>query len=169
MKTISATELKRRLDKSEVLLIDVREPAEYRTECIEGSVLIPLSQISPEKLPSRSKPIVIHCLSGKRSSDACNKLIKPNSDLDIYSLEGGLSAWKQAGFTTIKAGSSILPLNQQTQLAAGFLAFIGTIAGTFVGSTFYVIPGFVGLGLMFAGVTGWCGMARLLAKMPWNQ
>lgn len=169
MKIISATALKTRLEKNEVILIDVREPAEHRSERIEGAYLIPLGELSYEKLPSTSLPIVMHCHSGKRSQEACQKLIQQNPHLEVYSLEGGLSAWQQAGFQVKHSGSAVLALDRQTQCAAGFLALGGVLLGALVDSVFYVIPGFVGLGLMFAGITGWCGMARLLAKMPWNR
>ena len=169
MKTITASELKKRLDQDEVLLIDVREPAEHRSECIDGACLIPLSEISIDKLPSAKRPIVIHCRSGKRSADACAKLLAINPSLDVVSLEGGIVAWSQAGFNVKKSGSTILPLDRQTQIAAGFIAFSGTILGALINPTFYILPGFIGAGLMFAGLTGWCGMAKLLAKMPWNR
>ena len=45
----------------------------------------------------------------------------------------------------------------------------GTILGTWVHPAFYGLAAFVGAGLTFAGLTDWCGMAMLLAKMPWNQ
>ncbi len=169
MKAITASELKKRLDKDEVLLIDVREPAEHRSECIDGACLIPLGEISIEKLPSTQRPIVIHCRSGNRSPDACAKLLKVNPSLDVASLEGGIVAWSQSGFNVKKLGSAILPLDRQTQIAAGFIAFSGTILGALINATFYILPGFIGAGLMFAGLTGWCGMAKLLAKMPWNR
>jgi rhodanese-related sulfurtransferase len=169
MKTMCAAELKRRLDKNEVLLIDVREPAEHRSECIEGAYLMPLSELSFDKLPSTSRPIVMHCRSGKRSQEACQKLMQQNPQLEVYSLEGGLSAWQQAGFQVKRSGSPVLPLDRQTQCAAGFLAFAGVLLGVSVHPIFYAVSGFVGLGLMFAGITGWCGMAKLLAKMPWNR
>lgn len=169
MKTITASELKKRLDKNEVILIDVREPAEYRNECIDGACLIPLGEINVEKLPSTERPIVIHCGSGKRSSDACIKLLAANPSLDISSLDGGITAWKQAGYNVKKSGSNIIPLDRQTQIAIGSIAFLGTILGAFVNSVFYILPAFMGAGLMFAGITGWCGMAKLLAKMPWNK
>ena len=169
MKTITASKLKKQLDKDEVLLIDVREPAEHRSECIDGACLIPLSEISIEKLPSTKRPIVIHCRSGTRSADACAKLLAINPSLDVVSLEGGIVAWSQAGFNVKKLGSTILPLDRQTQIAAGFIAFSGTILGALINPTFYILPGFIGAGLMFAGLTGWCGMAKLLAKMPWNR
>lgn len=169
MKIITPTELKKHLDKTTAILIDVREPAEHRSEHIEGAHLIPLKEVAAEKLPQKSDYIVIYCQSGRRSTEACKKLLKQNPTLNIYSLEGGIAAWKQAGFSVNKSPSKVLPLDQQTQLAAGFLALLGVLLGTYIHSGFYVIPGFVGSGLMFAGVTGWCGMAKLLAKMPWNQ
>ncbi len=89
--------------------------------------------------------------------------------MDLYSLEGGIIALKEAGFNIKQSGSNILPLDRQTQFAAGILAFSGVILGTFVNQGFYLLPGFVGLGLMFAGLTGWCGMAKLLARAPWNR
>lgn len=169
MKTITASELKKRLDKDEILLIDVREPAEHRSECIDGACLIPLGEISIDKLPSTKRPIVIHCRSGKRSADACAKLLASNPSLDVTSLEGGIVAWSQAGFNVKRSGSNILPLDRQTQITAGFIAFSGTILGALINPGFYILPGFIGAGLMFAGLTGWCGMAKLLAKMPWNR
>jgi rhodanese-related sulfurtransferase len=169
MKTTTVRDLKQRLDKDEVTLIDVREPAEYRAECIKGACLIPLGELSVQNLPSKSKPIIIHCRSGKRSADACAKLLAVDPTLDVSSLEGGIIAWQQAGFDVKKSGPSIIPLDRQTQIVVGLIAFLGTMFGTFISSSFYILPAFIGLGLMFAGLTGWCGMARLLAKMPWNR
>ncbi len=169
MKTITASELKQRLDNQEVLLIDVREPAEYRSECIDGACLIPIDEINVEKLSSAQKPVVIHCRSGKRSAELCAKLLTSNPSLDIASLEGGMIAWNQAGYSIKKSNINILPLDRQTQIAAGLLVFSGTILGTLIHPTFYILPGFIGAGLMFAGIKGWCGMAKLLAKMPWNK
>lgn len=169
MKKITAKELKHKLEKGEVVLIDVREPAEHRGEHIEGAYLIPLDSINLEKLPSTDKPFVIHCRSGRRSMEACKKLLKENPSLELHSLDGGIVSWQDEGFHVNKSSSNILPLDRQTQVTVGFLALSGTLLGTFVEPAFYIIPGFVGTGLMFAGITGWCGMAKLLAKMPWNQ
>jgi rhodanese-related sulfurtransferase len=168
MKTITAWELKKTMDKNDIVLIDVREPAEHRSERIEGGRLIPLGDISAEQLPS-SKKIAVYCRSGKRSADACEKLLTRNPSLDVVSLEGGIMSWIQAGFKVKKSGSMILPLDRQTQIAAGFIAFSGTILGALIHPAFYILPGFIAAGLVFSGITGWCGMAKLLAKMPWNQ
>jgi len=169
MKTISVAELKQRLDEQTVVLVDVREPAEHRSERIEGAHSIPLSECCLKKIPSTAQPIVIHCRSGKRSLEACRRLLQENPQIDVCSLEGGISAWEQAGFPVERAKNSVLPLDQQTQLVAGFLAFSGVMLSFLFNPWFSLLSGFVGLGLMFAGITGWCGMAKLLAKMPWNQ
>ena len=108
MKTITANDLKKYLDQDSVLLIDVREPAEHRTEFINNSCLIPLGEISVEKLPSGSRPIFIHFRSGKRSSEACKKLLMQDPILDLYSLEGGIISWKEAGSITSISSTGII-------------------------------------------------------------
>ncbi len=98
MKTITVAELKERLSKDEILLIDVREPEEHQAASIEGACLIPLGELSLERLPATTKPIVIHCRSDKRSSFACALLLATNPTLDLSVLEGGIIAWQQAGY-----------------------------------------------------------------------
>jgi predicted branched-subunit amino acid permease len=58
---------------------------------------------------------------------------------------------------------------RQVQIGAGSLVLIGIILGTLVAPGFYALSAFVGAGLVFAGTTGFCGMAHLLARMPWNR
>lgn len=57
---------------------------------------------------------------------------------------------------------------RQVQIAAGGLTLLGVILDYTIHGGFFLISGFVGAGLMLAGMTGFCGMARLLEKMPWN-
>lgn len=54
-------------------------------------------------------------------------------------------------------------------MAAGGLILMGAVLGTVVHPGFYGLCAFVGAGLFLAGATGFCGMARLLAVMPWNR
>jgi rhodanese-related sulfurtransferase len=169
IKTITASELKILMEKGEVLLVYVREPAEHRSENISGANLIPLSAISHEMLKSKSIPIVIHCQSGRRSLEACKILEAQDPNLDLYTLEGGITAWKKSGCGVNLSESCALPLDRQMQLTAGFLVLIGVILGIFINPWFNIISGFVGMGLMFAGLSGWCGMIKLLALMPWNK
>jgi hypothetical protein len=55
------------------------------------------------------------------------------------------------------------------QIGAGSIVFLGTMLGLFVSPWFFAIPAFVGTGLTVAGLTGFCGMARILKKAPWNR
>lgn len=169
MQTITATILHERLNKKEIILIDVRAPNEYQREHIAGSYLIPLDVLSPDKLPATDKPVVLQCLAGKRSADAYQKLHTAMPNLELYSLEGGLHAWKAAGFSVQGSGQPRLPLEQQTQVIIGAITCLGTVLGSSVSSIFFLLPFITGLGLMYAGFSGWCGLRETLAKMPWNQ
>src|SRR5579863_1996826 len=125
-KKMTAAELKEHLNKDDVCLIDVRELSENQAECIEKATLIPLAELSVEKLPTTVKPIVIHCRFGKRSQDACEKLLKENPNLDVCFLEGGLVAWKNAG-GAIKKGP--ISVERQVQISIGALIIVSILLG----------------------------------------
>lgn len=99
MKDVDADTLKTWVDRGEALIIDVREPEEYKIASIPGSKLIPLSTLSMHTLPDLTgKKIVMHCQFGKRGSKACEKLLLEAPELEIYNLAGGISTWIAAGF-----------------------------------------------------------------------
>lgn len=98
MKTINVNELRKKLEHNEVQLVDVREPDEYTIEYIEGAYFLRLAEVSHEKLPSKSRPIVFYCRLGNRSKKACEAVFSQAPNLDVSSLEGGITAWKDAGF-----------------------------------------------------------------------
>ena len=77
-------------------------------------------------------------------------------------------AWQAAGLP-VNRGQAGLSLERQVRIAAGVLVLSGVVLGTWVDPAFYGLSGFVGAGLIFAGVTDWCGMGLLLARAPWNQ
>jgi hypothetical protein len=58
---------------------------------------------------------------------------------------------------------------RQVQIGAGSRVLIGVVLGALVAPGFYTLSAFVGAGLLVAGTTGFCGMARLLVHMPWNR
>jgi hypothetical protein len=58
---------------------------------------------------------------------------------------------------------------RQVQIVAGLLVLTGVVLGFVLNPAFFGISAFVGAGLTFAGISGWCGMAKLLALMPWNR
>lgn len=170
---IDASTLKQWLDNDEAVLIDVREPAEHKTANIPGATLKPLSTITTANLASAgNKKVVIHCQKGARGGSACQKLLEELDDdsaLEIYNLEGGLEAWQRAGLPLGKSGGKVLPLDRQVQLTLGSLVLMFGLLGYFIDANFSLIAGLLGAGLMTAGLTGWCGLARLMAIMPWNR
>ncbi|MGX3020412.1 rhodanese family protein [Ursidibacter sp. B-7004-1] len=172
MKIISPQEAKEMCVQG-AILIDIRETAEYRREHISNAISIPLSQLQ-EKNQFDLTPnttVIFHCKSGVRTKQAeaqLNEFAQTNN-FDVYLLENGIDGWKQAGLETIIDRSQPIGLMRQVQITAGSFVLLGTILGTFIHPLFYSISAFIGAGLIFAGVTGFCGMARLLAKMPWNK
>ena len=88
---------------------------------------------------------------------------------ETYILEGGLDAWKKAGLPVTLDRSQPIDIIRQVQIVAGSLVLSGVVLGALVAPGFYALSGFVGAGLLFAGISGFCGMARLLAVMPWNR
>jgi len=86
-----------------------------------------------------------------------------------YLLDGGLDAWRKANLPVEEDRSQPLEIMRQVQIAAGSLVLIGVLLGLTVAPGWFGLSGFVGAGLVFAGTTGWCGMAHLLSIMPWNR
>ena len=115
-----------------------------------------------------SVPYVHPQASGNRTGVNCQRLADRIAG-PAYVLDGGLDAWKKAGLPTRIDAKAPLELMRQVQIAAGSLILLGVVLGYAVGSAFFLLSGFVGAGLILAGVTGFCGMARLLDKMPWNR
>lgn len=170
IKTVDASTLKRWMDNGEAVVVDVREPAEHAAENISGTTLLPLGSVTKNILPeSGGKKLVIHCRSGKRGISACEKLLAEDPNLEIYNLEGGIAAWGEAGHAVASSGKFFLPLDRQVQLAIGLGVLVGSLLAYFISPLFFLLTGFFGAGLTFAGLSGFCGLAMVMAKMPWNQ
>ena len=150
-------------------LVDVREPVEHAEESIGGATLIPLSDLGQRSHEiDPSKPLVVMCRSGKRGSEAVKRL----QALGISggrNLEGGILAWKAAGLPVVTSEKRVFPLMQQVQLIIGIGVLTGVILSIAVNPNWIYLSAFFGAGLTFAGCTGWCGLAILMSKMPWNR
>lgn len=170
MPTISPQEAYERLQKGEIRLIDVRETDEYAGVSIPGSRLVPLSVIDRHPLKDADapdKPLVFFCHSGKRTAANADRLHRLAGDVPAYRLEGGIEAWEKSGLP-VERGSSVLPLFRQIQIAAGSLILLGVIGSLFWHPWLW-LAAFGGAGLVFAGITGFCGLGVLLSHMPWNR
>ncbi len=148
-------------------LIDIREADEYARERIPGAINAPVARLHTLELGDR--PAIFHCRSGHRTSTHAGSIERLPGNAQRYLLDGGLDAWRGHGLETVVDRRQPLELMRQVQLVAGALVLIGVALGLAASPAFFALAGFVGAGLMFAGATGWCGMARLLRAMPWNR
>jgi adenylyltransferase/sulfurtransferase len=93
MKQITPRELKQWIEsKKDFQLIDVREEYEY-DEANMGGHLIPLGELpSRYEEVDKTKDVVVHCRSGKRSELAI-QFLESMGYTNLYNLEGGIVAW----------------------------------------------------------------------------
>ena len=141
-------------------LIDIRDPDEYAREHIPAAQSVPLDTLPGALNAGAGETVIFHCQSGARTSNNAARLAQAASPPQ---------GWKQAARRTVEDKSQPLPLMRQVQIAAGLLILCGVVLGYTLSSGFFLLSGFVGAGLLFAGLTGFCGMARLLKVMPWNR
>jgi Protein of unknown function (DUF2892) len=113
---------------------------------------------------------IFHCRSGARTrSNAAHLATKVDDSCEVCLLEGGLDAWRKAGLPTVVDRRQPIELQRQVQIGAGGLTLAGTILGLLLSPWFFAVPLFIGAGLLFAGLSGFCGMAVLLQHAPWNR
>lgn len=153
-------------------LIDVRTPAEFGEVHLNVARNEPLERLDPQRVwqarGSRTQePLYVICLGGGRSAQACERFIQAGFT-NVISVDGGTRACIAAGLPVTR-GKKTISLERQVRIAAGSLVLIGVSLGLLVHPGFFGIAGFVGAGLVFAGITDTCGMGMLLARMPWNQ
>ncbi|MEI6642650.1 MAG: rhodanese family protein [Novosphingobium sp.] len=146
-------------------LVDIRSADEHARARIPGAENRPINALGRV---GDAPAVVYHCRSGMRTG-ANAALLAAASDCPAYLLEGGLDAWRAAGLPVADNSKAPLEIMRQVQITAGALVVIGVVLGLVVQPAFLGLSAFVGAGLLFAGSTGWCGMAKLLAMMPWNR
>lgn len=154
-------------------LIDVRTPVEFRTVRAESAQCFPLDGLEGSlkelsTLAAGKSHMLLICKSGKRAAKAAEKLQSAFENTEMAVIEGGMDAWVDAGLNVVrdKAGISI---ERQVRIIAGLLGAVGSVLALTASVWFALLPLVVGLGLLNAGLTDWCGMGLFLAKMPWNK
>ncbi|MBF6635967.1 rhodanese family protein [Rouxiella silvae] len=168
--SVSPREAKKLIEQGAVL-IDIRDRAEYLREHIPNARSVPFADIAAGKTVegANQRPIIFHCQAGMRTTQNADALIKAASPTPVLLMAGGINAWKSDSLPTIEDKKQPLPIMRQVQIVAGTLVLIGVALGYTIDSKLFMLSGFVGAGLLFAGISGWCGMASLLSKMPWNR
>jgi rhodanese-related sulfurtransferase len=166
--TLAPSRVAERLNEGRAVLVDIREPDEFARRHIKGALSRPLSAFEEAHLQIEPRrDVVFTCRSGMRTAANCDRLAAA-CDGDAFVLEGGVDGWAAAGLPVMEDRKAPLELMRQVQIAAGLLVLAGVALGFLVHPSFFGLSAFVGAGLIVAGVTGFCGMARLLALAPWN-
>lgn len=170
LKTITPEDAARLLREAGAMLVDVREPDEHARERIPGARNLPLSKLEEvEATLHQGKPVLFHCRSGARTQSNAARLAAKAGSMEAYAVAGGLEAWKRAGLPVAEDRRQPLEMARQVQIAAGSLVLLGALLGAAVSPWFHGLSAFVGAGLVYAGATGTCGLARVLRLMAWNR
>lgn len=163
--TIAPARLAELAKSGGVTLLDVRTPAEFEEVHVEFARNVPLDRLDPKQIDSTG-PVFVVCRSGSRGQKACEKLLAAGFP-EVANVEGGTLACAEAGLPVVR-GRKTMSLERQVRIAAGSLVLVGVGLG-FLHPAFFGLSGFVGAGLVFAGVTDTCAMGMLMARMPWNR
>ncbi len=147
------------------VLVDVRTKGECRAAWVEGSEQRELGSLDLQGFSGQE--VLLLCKTGSRAKKAAARFADAAPE-QVQVVDGGLDAWEAAGLP-ISRGQGSMSLERQVRIGAGLLVVLGVVLALLVNPWFWVLPAFVGSGLIFAGVTDWCGMGLLLARMPWNR
>ncbi|MFN8389400.1 MAG: rhodanese-like domain-containing protein [Bdellovibrionota bacterium] len=173
MANISIAEFCERMQKEPGLLLDVRTPAEFEEFHLTGATNIPLDRFSADAVlhqnnGAQNKPVYLLCRSGARAAKAAT-LLEHAGWRSVFCVDGGSVACRDAGLPVETSGRKpVMSLERQVRIAAGSLVLLGVLGSLLVSPVCIGLSAFVGAGLVFAGITDWCGMGLLLARMPWN-
>jgi len=153
-------------------ILDVRSLGEWETAHLAGATLQSLDVLNPEDWRRRPEnaqqaPLFVLCQAGGRATRAASMLSGAGVPCSV--IEGGLDAWKAAGLPVVLGKSKVLPLMRQVQIVIGLVSGVGSALAVWQHPLFGLIPLAMGAGLLFAGLSGTCGLALLMARMPWNR
>jgi rhodanese-related sulfurtransferase len=158
-------------EQRNIELIDVRTPAEFREVHLAAARNIPLNRLDPAAImaarTAANAPLYVICQSGGRGRQACDMFRKAGF-AQVVNVEGGTAGCIAAGLPVVRGPKSI-SLERQVRIAAGTLVLVGIVLAWLIHPAFIGLSLLVGAGLLFAGLTDFCGMALMLARMPWNQ
>ncbi len=153
----------------DVLVVDVRTPAEFETAHIGGAINLPFDQVDAHLrriVADAGGRMLLVCQSGGRATQARKRLCEAGLP-DTVVLAGGMNAWIASGAPVVR-GRQRWSLERQVRLVAGGLVLASIVADLWLpGARFAGV--LVGAGLMFAGLTDTCAMGMLLARLPYNR
>ena len=162
-------EVAARLRAGQAVLVDIRDPDEFARRHVAGALNVPLGTFEQAHLAlDPDQDVIFTCRTGMRTGANCDRLAARVIG-DAYVLAGGVDGWAGAGLPLATDAKAPLEIIRQVQITAGSLVLAGVVLGFAVAPAWFGLAGFVGAGLVFAGVSGTCAMASLLQAMPWNR
>jgi rhodanese-related sulfurtransferase len=165
--TISVSEFLGLNKGKDIKIVDIRNPDEFARESIKSAQNIPSDKLD-ECVFDKDDMVIFHCQSGNRTRQCQDKI--ENLGLNkAYIMEGGISAWKKANQPLNVDKQAPLPVMRQVQIIVGFMVIVGVVLALTISPWFSLISAFFGGGLLFAGLTGFCGMANILMLLPYNK
>lgn len=163
---VSTEELKTLTNTGAARALDVRSAAEYAIDHIPGSINLPMEQLEARMGDLPDGPLVLVCEGGKRAQIVADWL---HEHRDVTVLDGGMRSWRKDGLPTLACAPCRWSLERQVRFGAGAMVLLSALLAVLVNPRWVYLAMFVGAGLTFAGLSNICGMAMLLAKMPWNS
>ena len=156
------------LEDGKARLFDIREPDEIEAVRAERAEAAPLSLAGCMNLPplEPGTVAVFTCRSGHRVKMNEAAILPLAAGGQAYSLAGGMDAWIREGLP-VRRGRR-LSIERQVRIGAGALVAAGSLL-SLAWPSFAILPLFIGCGLVFAGITGFCGLGLVLRHMPWNR
>ena len=156
-----------------VAALDVRTPAEFAECHVACAKLAPLDVLDPRKAadalqPAPGTPIYILCKGGGRATKAAEQFIAAGIP-NVTVVTGGTDACVAANVPVTRGGKAIIPLDGQVRIAIGAFIILLWVLGRYVHYSFAYLILAMAVALILSGLTGFCGMAILLGKAPWNQ
>ncbi len=153
----------------EDIILDVRSHGEhFETSLKQPHYLVELNSLDVKKFLTDyhvgNKKIYILCGSGYRATQAAKKFEEAGYD-NIAIIKDGISALGEEHLNK----SAVISLERQTRIGVGSLIVLSVLLGCSVSPLFYLATFFFGAGLIYAGISNFCGLALLLSKMPWNK
>lgn len=170
-KTVTPHDLRVALEQEpKTQVADVRESPEIAADgFIEGAVPAPLStDARAAHLFDAQKPVYLLCRSGARAEKAA-ALLKKRGFADLRVVAGGMEAWQDAGYEVLRRGAGVWSLERQVRFTVAVVLLVSSVLGRLWHPGFYALVPLVGAGLLYSAVSNTCGMAAVLAKLPWNS
>lgn len=150
-------------------IVDVRTPAEFAAEHLDGAINIPLDLIQqhPDEIGrAATGEVLLVCRTDNRATQAAN-LLAPTLGERTTVLTGGMSGWAEKGGPVEHGTGSAWAMDRQVRATAGALALTGILASTVAPKAKWLAGG-IGAGLLYSGISDTCAMSTVLAKAPWN-